>query len=382
VSSVDLEGKRAVIELAIDDAHAPLPRDTRFAVRLRTLIGETFVDLYPGRSGSGLADGAVLPMSSQAREYVDVEQILDVLKGDTRRRARRMIQGLGGGLDDRGPQLNDLLARLSGVVDRGAPVTKVLHSDRAQIARLVDQFGDVTRSLADRGDAIRGLARQGRTTFRAVAARDRALRATLDELPPALAQIRRTSTTLGTETGRAAPVLADLGVVVRRLRPAVDLLEPSARRGRSVLRELGAAAPVLSRTLDRAEALAGPTAEAMPALGRTLCQFNPMIGYLAPYAQEAAATLQNMASATNYYDASGHAARVQALVGTNNFAGYSPAQSDAVKTLLDSGLVGRIHTSGYNPYPKPGDVGPPSEGVGQTGPRDYKGTYRRVEADC
>jgi hypothetical protein len=73
---------------------------------------------------------------------------------------------------------------------------------------------------------------------------------------------------------------------------------------------------------------------------------------------------------------------VQAIIGTNNFAGFSEEASDALKLVLNSGLVGRLHTLGYNPYPKPGDVGPPSVGVGQTGPRDAKGTYPRVQAAC
>ncbi|MCW2984566.1 MAG: virulence factor Mce family protein [Conexibacter sp.] len=382
VKTVRLQGRRAVIGMAINDDQAPLPRDTRFDIRLRTVIGETFIELHPGASKAQLPSGSVLPMSSQAHEYVEVEQILDVLKGRTRDRARRMIRGLGTGLHGHGPQLNRLLARTSGLVDGYAPLMAVLHRDRSQIARLVDQAGTVASSLADRGSAIRQLARQGRQTAQAVADRDDALRATIDRLPAALRQVRRTSGILHDVTGVTSSVVSDLARAVTGLRPSVDRLEPAARDGRAVIAELGASAPVLSRTLEHVEALSGPTAAALPQLKRTLCQLNPTVDYLAPYAKEAVAVIQNVASTTAYYDANGHAVRLHALVGDNNIAGMTSLQSQAMKLLLDSKLLGGAHALGYNPYPRPGDAGPPSQGFGQTGPRDYEGRYQRVEAAC
>jgi phospholipid/cholesterol/gamma-HCH transport system substrate-binding protein len=382
VSSVDLAGRHAVLGLAIDDGQAPLPADTRFAIRLRTLIGETFVELYPGTSSQPLTDGAVLPASRQTDQYVEVEQILDVLKGSTRERARQMIQGLGRGLQGHGPALNEFAASTAGVFDRLAPMMDVLHTDRAAVARLVDNLGAVSRSVADRGSAIRVLAREARVSFGAVASRDAALRDIIDALPSSLRQVRETSDVLRQTTGQAAPVLDDLARLLDEVRPAVNRLQPAAAAGSAVLRQLHSAAPVLSGTLSRARALSGPAARALPQLGRALCQFNPAIGYLKPYAPEMAATFQNLASGTNYYDANGHAARVLALIGENGFAGLSPQASDALKTLLDSGLLSKTHTLGYNPYPRPGDVGPPTEGLGQTGPRDFTGRAPRVPADC
>jgi phospholipid/cholesterol/gamma-HCH transport system substrate-binding protein len=382
VDGIRLQGRRSVIDLAIDEDTARLPRDTRFDVRLRTVIGETYVALYPGTAAGRLPDGAVLPMSNQANEYVDVEQILDVLKGTRRDRARDMVRGLGDGLRGRGSQLNAFVGRTSGVVDGLAPLMKVLHNDRAQVARLVDQTGTLAGSLADRSAAIGRVARQGRLAAEAVATRDDALRATIVALPSTLRQGRRTLGTLRSATGDAAPVLSNLAQVVSRLRPSVKRLEPAATRGRTLVRELGAATPALRRTLKVARTLSAPTAGAMPQIRSALCQANPMIGYLAPYAREVAATIQNLASATNYYDANGHAVRVAVLVGDNNFAGMPAVQADAMKLLLNSGIFGRTHKHGYNPYPVPGDVGPPSTGLGQTGPRDYEGTYRRIEAAC
>jgi phospholipid/cholesterol/gamma-HCH transport system substrate-binding protein len=382
VSDVELRGKGAVIDVEIDGGQGPLPADTTYDVRLRTVIGETFVELYPGKSKRMLASGAILPMSSLADEYVDVEQILDVLKGDTRDQARQMIRALGSGLRGRGPELNEFVQSGSGLLRDLAPMAKVLGHDRRQVARLVDEFGRLADSVADRGTAIQTLARQSRVTAEAVADRDQALRATLQELPSSLRQVRKTTRLLGQVTGETAPVITDVAALVRDSRPVITRLEPATTGARSVLRELGAASPVLSRTLTRAEALAGPAAAALPGVRAVLCQFLPMAQYLAPYAREMAATVQNIASATAYYDANGHAARLEALVGDNNFAGYTPEQAEALKMLTSSGVLREVHSIGYNPYPSPGDVGPPSAGVGQTGPKDYKGTYPRVTAAC
>jgi phospholipid/cholesterol/gamma-HCH transport system substrate-binding protein len=381
VTHVDLDGRRAVIDLALDDDEAPVSRDTRFAVRLRTLIGETYIELYPGQ-GPALADGAVLPMSSQAEEYVDVEQILEVLKGHTRESARDLFRGLGKGLDGRGPELNRFIGRTAGLIDAGAPVVKILDANRTDVAQLVDEFGSVARSLAERGTAIRTLARQSKVALTAVAARDGALRATLDALPSTLSQVRDTSETLRRVTAVSAPVLTSLAGVVNGLRPAVDRLAPASSRGRALIEELGAATPALRSTLAQVRALSGPAVQALPPVRRTFCQLAPMVRYLAPYSREGAAVLQNIASSANYYDAGGHAVRIQLLLGENNFAGYTPQQDEALKLLLNAGVLGRTHVAGYNPFPKPGDVAPPSEGVGRTGPRDVTEPYPRVRAAC
>jgi phospholipid/cholesterol/gamma-HCH transport system substrate-binding protein len=202
VESVDRRGLGAVVKLEIDnDEVVPIPADSRVAIRQRTPIGENYVSIDPGSSHTDLPSGGTLAVS-QADPYVD--QVLSILQGDTRWRAREFIQGFGRAIDGRGVPLNRLLDGTAKTMEAGGRVTDVLSRDREQVG-LVQQFGDISRSVGDRGAAIRQLAHQGVTTFEAIADRDNSVRAFLDELPPTLAQLRSTTTTLGHVTDRATP---------------------------------------------------------------------------------------------------------------------------------------------------------------------------------
>jgi phospholipid/cholesterol/gamma-HCH transport system substrate-binding protein len=388
VTSIDHERRAAVLGLEIDDDQAPIPEDSRVRVRLRTLVGENYVELQPGSSDSDLPDGGTLPLN-QAGELVDVEAILSALRGKTRQRAREFIQGLGSGVRDRGPELNRFLAGASGTIEEGSAVVRTLARDREQVARLIENFGDVARAVGDRGTSLRQLARGLRVSFESVAARDRAVRAMLDEFPSTLRQVRETSATVRSVTGDAAPVLSNLAAAVRELKPTVDLLKPASEEGRGLVRELGRSAEPLRETLRRVRELSGPTARALPEVRQTLCEFNPTAEFLAPYGTDVGNVLANMASSANFYDAKGHAVRLTASVSEDSVAVWDEQTNRAASELLDSGLLGELHDAGYNPLPGPLGVTAPftksrafKQGVGVTGPSDYPFPYPRVEAEC
>src|SRR5439155_15061584 len=98
-------------------------------------------------------------------------------------------------------------------------VVRVLADDREQVGRLVQELGDISAAVGDRGAAVTQLGRQALVTFRAIGGRDQDLRRLLDELPSTLVQVHRTSTTVRSVTRRATPVLANLAVAVRQVRP-------------------------------------------------------------------------------------------------------------------------------------------------------------------
>lgn len=382
VRYVERRGLGALVEFEIDDESViPIPRDSRVAVRQRTPVGENYVSIEPGRAGGGLRSGDVLP-ASQGDEYVDVDQILSVLQGYTRARARELIQGLGGALDGRGEQLNAMMEGSGRILKSGGRVTKLLAHDRRQLSRLVERLGDISRAVGERGEAMRTLAREGLTSFRAMADHDDAVRRLLAELPSTLGQVRTTSHTLRSVTGRAAPVLAELAAATRELRPATALLRPAARQGQTVMHELSAAAPPLERTLGRLRALSGPAVEAMPDLSKAFCELNPMLRYLRPYIPDVVATYIGMGSASNSYDAQGHLLRVTPVITEQAVPGLPPAVHEAVLTLSKAGLLQRTRELGYDPYPPPRSIGTNPRGHGVLGPARVSDSYQRIKADC
>jgi phospholipid/cholesterol/gamma-HCH transport system substrate-binding protein len=381
VTSVERKGAAAVLTMKIGKGKTPLPEDTRAAIRLRTLVGENYVELIPGKSKQTLASGGILPVS-QTENYVEADEILSVLRGQTRERARELIQGFGGGLDGQGVKLNGMLKDVTGVVRAGDDLTAILSKDRQQVAGLVDQVGHVMQEIGDRTTSIKTLASSGRDTFQALANRDEGLKATLRQLPPTLKQVQTTSGLVKSVTARSAPVVAKLASAVGGLDPVFASLKPAAEEGRGIMRSLSTAAPRLTTTAGKLQGLGAPTAAAMPQLNKLLCQVNPMAKYLAPFAGDVSAMLANMSSSTNYYDATGHAARFYALVGQNSFTAIPDVGKDLLNKVQDIGLVNQLTARGYNPYPAAGDSGIPKGGEGDSGPMDSDLPYPHVEAEC
>lgn len=382
VSAVRRRPDGALIALKIKDKYGPLPSDSLAAIRLRTLVGENYISITRGRSAQRISDGGLLPLD-HANEYVEVDQILSVLRGKTRERTRQMFRGLARGLDGHGTQLNNTVDDVGGFIRGASPVVDVLHRDRQQIARLVDNLGSVTRAVAERGASLRAAAQDSRTTFQSIAASDSAVRALLAELPGTMRQARLTSQTLRRVSATASPTITDLAGTIRALGPAVRELWPAAKTARTTVHELGAASPALTTTLAQLRRFSGPAAKALPKLSAVFCQINPALEYLRPYAKEIPTVLQDLGSTTNWYDATGHAARLFATIGSNDLGAFTPTMAKMVDTLLTAGLIGkRGPMRGYNPLPKPGNVGDVTDGAGVSGPSDVHQHYPRIKAAC
>jgi len=381
VQKMERAGSGARLELRLEDEQAPVATDTRFGVRLRTVVGENYVELFPGRGAAMVPSGGTLPMA-QADAYVDVDSILDVVKGETRDRARAFLRGLGEGVDGHGRQLNDVFRGAGGVVEDAAPITTLLAGDRREIARLVDEVGQIAGEVDASGASLVSLADGLRTTFSTVRRRDEDVRATLTELPSALRQIRSTTTVLRAVSRRAAPVVQDTGVAVRRLGPAITNLRPAAQEGRELLRAIDGSAPELVRTLAGVRRVATPAAQALPELRKGFCQVAPAAKYLRPYWREITSVLQALGSSTNFYDANSHAARLFASVGEDSIRALDPQTAKLVQQLLETGLLGEIGAKGYNPFPAPGDAGETAKSGAPLGPKDVKAPYPRIRAEC
>lgn len=387
VAKVTRHGVGTEVQIDITDKSVtPVPADSRITVRQRTPVGENYVSVEPGTSKRTLPSGGVLP-PEQSDEYVDVDQILSVLRGSARERTRQLIQSMGGALKGRGENLNRLVGGGGQALVSGAQVLRVLSRDREQVAQLVQRLGAVSSEVQDSNRTVATIATKGLRSLQAVAARDDALRSTLDELPGTLSQVRTTSGKLSSVTAVATPVVANLAAAVRDVSPAVSTLRPAAQDGREVVRALSTAAPRLQGTLGEVDSLSGPLTKALPALHSALCQVNPMVRYLKPYTPDVIASVVGLGSASNSYDAIGHLIRLTPIIGENSLAGLPDNVSKAAYTLLRAGFLSKSMGLTWNPYPEPGMIGKDGAGKGKSvfGPADVPATgykFPHVLADC
>jgi phospholipid/cholesterol/gamma-HCH transport system substrate-binding protein len=365
VGSITRRGNGAIVQLDITDRSVtPVPADTRVQLSVVTPIGENYVQMLPGTSAQKLRSGSVLPMSA-TDDYVDVDQLMSVLQGSTTQRTRQLIEGLGAALAGHGQQLNDTLAGTSNTVTPLANVFQILDTDRASVDQLTAELGDIASAAGRRGRDIIELAGDGLQTFRAIAAQDDNLRATLDQLPSTLGQVHTTADELNSVTNTAAPVLTNLAVALRGLEPAITSLKPAADEGHVVLSELAATAPGLETTLGRVRSVAKPATGALPRIRSVLCQVNPMLRYIDPnpsssapsYVNDLIAFITNFGSAVNGYDNISHLVRLVPILGDNSISGLPSSVSTATYDLLHAGILGNSTALTWDPYPKPGLIG-------------------------
>lgn len=388
VEAIERADIGARVDLKLNDSEVfPLPADSRVRLRQRTPIGENYISIIPGGSSKTIPDGGTIAMDA-AEEYVDVDQILSTVRGKTRRTARQTIQGLGQALDGRGDDLNRLVDAGNDFSPPGGKLVSVIYRDREVTSRLVSQLGDIAASIGERGKAIDTIASRGLVGMQAIADRDAALAATLDELPPTLDDVKDITDTIGTVSDTAIPVARNLTAATVDLRPAIDNLRSGALAGRDVLRAAGAASPGLRDTFDEATDLSKVLPAVMPRLRKTFCEIDPMVRYMDPYFPEALHILVGLGSASNSYDATGHLIRLAPIFSDNSAAGLPDNIQQAGSTLLHSGLIGELSGSSLNfdPYPKPGDLGTAqasgSEPIGPERVGDSGYVYPRVKADC
>ncbi|MCW3014767.1 MAG: hypothetical protein JWO02_1859 [Solirubrobacterales bacterium] len=386
VTKVTRQGVGAIVELKItDDRVTPLPSDSRGQLRMRTAVGENYLEIVPGTSRTPLGKDGVLT-EGKADDYVDVDQVLSVLRGKSREGARRLIQGVAHGVDGRGDELNQVVVGAAGFLRDGSTLVNVLADDRRQTGRLIDGLGSVSAAIGERDGAITKLATGGLTTLQALADRDDALRDVIKVVPSTLTQVKQTTGTLRSVSATATPVLRNVSEALREVRPAVRTLQPAATEGRRLLAEVSRAAPPLQNTLAKARSLSTPLATALPSLQKVICQVRPMVHYIAPYTEDVMSLLVGLGSAANSYDATGHLLRLIPIVDENSLVGLPENVSKAAHTLLRAGVLGESLGIDYDPFPKPGQIGKtvadkkdPILGPSEV-PRKY--TYPRIMADC
>lgn len=360
VRTVENRGSVGVVDLQVDRDQGPLYEDATVKIRTKTLVGENYVDLDPGSPKAGrLAQDGTIPLA-QAGEAVQLDEILSGLDAKTRKAVQGNLDALGGGFGDRGPQLSRLFATTPIALKRVTELSDLLSDQRPELAKMIDQSGQVLQAFADRTSDVRNLAVQSQRTAAAASSRDAQIAATLNQLPDTLRQLRTTSGKLGYVSRRSTPVAADLKVAMAALPAVTRRLERSTTAGRELFNVL----PSVSRTFDPALAKlktfsAATKESAVPAIDEFLRNLNPALRYLKPYAREIGTVWANLGSATDTRDVTGNLGRVHALVGPETLTGLPTEVYDAIDALQGAGGLSKTQGVQRNAYPAPGQRGDP-----------------------
>ncbi len=93
VSAIAPQGVNSLVTMELDQQYAPVPRDTRAILRLKTLLGEGFIELSPGDGrGPKLADGGTIP-SSHVQKAVALDQVLNSFTPPVQHALQQFLNG-------------------------------------------------------------------------------------------------------------------------------------------------------------------------------------------------------------------------------------------------------------------------------------------------
>jgi len=265
---VDGARNRTLATIELEREFAPLRDDTRAVLRQKTLLGETYVQLAPGRSEETVPEGGRLA-DAQVAATVQLDEIFDALDPATRKAFRGWQQDLAEGIEGRGRDFNDALGTLPGFAADGADVLAVLDSQEQALQRLVKNTGVTFAALTENEQQLRTLITSSKRTFDATASRNDELAETIRIFPTFLDESKATLARLETFSADTRPLVQDLRPVAQDLKPT--------------LADLHATAPYLERFFRDLDPLITASKTGLPAARETLEGAKPLLASMHPF---------------------------------------------------------------------------------------------------
>ena len=284
----------AVIAMKLDKTVEPLAKDTIIAVRPRSALGLKYVEITPGKSDATYARGDRMPLK-QAREGLELEDVLDTFQPETRRNSQASVEGFGDAFAARGSSINSAIQALNPLFRDLTPVMQNLNDPDTELNQFFLQIGRASAQVAPVARVQAELFSKMATTFEAFSRDPGALQATIEKSPGTMDVAIRSFRV-------QRPFLDDFADLSSRLRPAVNELPRSLP---AINRAFAVGTPVLPRTVGLNQDTAGALEElddlfanpntlmAIRDLRTSLTVMRPALEFVAPY--------QTVCSYWNYF---------------------------------------------------------------------------------
>jgi virulence factor Mce-like protein len=231
----------AQLGLALEKSLEPLPPDTRYQVRLASVLGGKYLEIIPGSSKApGLPDGGTFTLNKNPRlnhniPFVDLDTAFRTFGPKTQAGLRGAVGQIGNAVAGRGPQFNDATYSLNRLIPPLQSLLRVFDDPATRLGQFISGLSSTTAALAPVAPTVSALLSNGAQTFQAL---DRpALGQTIEQLPG-------TESLATTVLSNSRPVLADTAALVQALKPSANLLPTAAGDLDTILR---AATPVFKR---------------------------------------------------------------------------------------------------------------------------------------
>jgi hypothetical protein len=240
---------------------------------MKTILGETFVQLTPGTPNAPpVRDGGLLPRG-QVVPAVQFTDIFNALDPRTRKAFQVWQQQLAVAIQHGNDQnLNNVLGNLPTFAADATDILKVLDVQHTAVVGLVRNGGTVFSALTRDQTALRNLITTSETVFHITATNNNQLAAIFQVFPTFLNESRLTMARLQSFALNTDPLIKELIPVARDLGPTLQAVE--------------ALSPWLQRLFNDIPPLVSVSRAGLPAVQRVLLGAKPVLGALGPFLEE------------------------------------------------------------------------------------------------
>lgn len=205
VDKLTLRGDTVWVEVSIDPAHAPVRSDASVILRPKSLLGEKYLDLLPGRSGFELDSGASIP-ATKVSLSTDLQDVINTFDQPTRDKLQTVLVELGGGVAGQGQATNETIRVGTSDMNQLTDIANTLKARDAELEKILQALDDVLSALAqsDRQRQLGELIANTQTLITNLANQDAELKRALAETNSAL---NRTGNALDGTQGNLADII-------------------------------------------------------------------------------------------------------------------------------------------------------------------------------
>jgi phospholipid/cholesterol/gamma-HCH transport system substrate-binding protein len=337
--------------LEIDSKYAPIPASTHAILRVKTLLGETYVQLIPhGPIKPSIPDNGHLA-NANVEPTVTLDDILAALDKPTREYFRVWQQSVAVGINGRGEQINADFAVLEPFVEHTNKLLRILASQEGALRQVVKNTGVVFSALASRDHQLESMIVHGERTFHAAAEASEAFAQAFRELPP----FEKSSEKALQETDKFAavanPYFEEFRETERQLAALLNAAKPFTPQFNSFLTSLGPLTAAAKVGLPQTKTTLDLTVPILENLTPVLHNFDPFLQFTGEYVPEVQAFFANVTAAA------------QSSLGNGDIEGVGGQKGPKVHYLSTMSVLSpeslsvyqsKVETSRINAYPLPG----------------------------
>ncbi len=243
ISNVGLDQKtlHALVTVQVTQSGlSSFHKDAFCESRPQSLIGEYFLNCDPGAAGPVLRSGSTIPVT-QTQSTIPGDLLQDVMRMPYRQRLTLIVNELGAGVAGNGQNLQAALQRAVPALTETDSLLNLLANDSSTLQNLTQSANTLVTALANNRTSVQRFIDQANNAATDTATQQANLRATFQNLPGFLEQLRPALARLGDAVTANTPALQNLNTSAGQIDRLLTDLPSFSRAAQPALKSLGQA---------------------------------------------------------------------------------------------------------------------------------------------